>query len=417
MISISVNSTTLNGTVILPASKSISNRLLILQSRYGNRLKIENLSDSDDTLLLASTLDIVNRYMLTEENGLLRIDARNAGTVLRFLVPLLSITPGHFLLTGIERMKNRPVGALVDAMRELGASIEYAENTGFPPLLIKGRRIYGHRISVDSSVSSQFVTALLLLAPTLPDGLTIDLKGTSVSSPYVRMTTGILGKLGIEVISQQDSIRVFPKPELNASFKVEADWSAASFWYCLMSMAESGRVVLPGLKKSNMQGDQSLIDIFRYLGVRTLEENDEIIIERYGTPAEFFAADFTDTPDLALPVIMACAVAGTDGRFTGLESLRLKESDRIEALGAGLAKAGVILFEEYPGAWRIKGRMAARGQLTPEDFSDHRVAMTFACLAMKGYRVHLNNPSVVNKSYPGFWKDLQSVGFTCKVSN
>ena len=406
----------LTTNVVLPASKSISNRLLILQFRYGQSLKIRNLSDADDTLLLSSLLDLVRQHLQKEAAGLLRIDTRNAGTVMRFMVPLLAATRGHFLLTGSDRMKQRPVGALVDALVEMGASVEYLENIGFPPLLIKGRTILGHRVKVDAAVSSQFLTALLLMAPALPEGLTVELYGAPVSSPYVKMTTGLLEELGVQVITQEDSIRVFPKPSIRTEVTVEADWSSASFWYCMLSMASSGEIVFPGLKKSGLQGDQEIGNMFNSLGIRTIEEQSNLRIVREGQSTGNFFADFTDYPDLAMPVIMACAATGTPGTFVGLERLRLKESDRVTAMTSGLKKAGITLSEEYPGTWRLSGHLTDPSALFIDDYNDHRIAMTFACLAMKGFAVHIPNPDCVNKSYPRFWKELQNAGFECRFS-
>jgi 3-phosphoshikimate 1-carboxyvinyltransferase len=413
MIKITKENRTCTGTVRLPASKSISNRLLILQYAYGNTLSISNLSNADDTVLLSSLLDLIRQYQSRGDSGLLRLDARNAGSVMRFLLPLLSVTRGHYLLTGDDRMKQRPIGALVEAMRQTGAEIDFLEQIGYPPLIIRGRAISGSRIRIDASVSSQFITALLLLAPTMEDGLTIELTGTRASWPYVKMTTGILSSLGIQVVSQEDAIKVFHKKELKINVEVESDWSAASFWYCMLSMADDGELFFPDLRKSGMQGDQELANFFRHLGVTTVEEPNGIRIRKGGGVDDNFHADFAGHPDLALPVILACGAAGINGTFTGLDHLRIKESDRIEALSAGLLKSGLNLHEEFPGTWRISGHLVDPCALYADDYEDHRVAMTFACLAVKGFAVNLEHPGVVNKSYPGFWKDLGSVGFTC----
>ncbi|NTV83097.1 MAG: 3-phosphoshikimate 1-carboxyvinyltransferase [Bacteroidales bacterium] len=413
---ISRENRTCRGEIKLPASKSISNRLLILHFVYGNSLSVSNLSTADDTVLLSSLLDLIRQYQSRGDTGLLRLDARNAGTVMRFLIPLLSVTKGHFLLTGTERMKQRPIGALVEAMRETGAEIDYLEQKGYPPLFIRGRAITGQRIRIDASSSSQFVTALLLLAPTLEDGLTVELTGTRASWPYVKMTTGILSYLGIQVVAQDDAIRVFHKKEIKINIEVESDWSAASFWYCMLSMADEGEVFFNGLRKSGLQGDQQLVNFFRQLGVITVEDDHGLRIEKGGEMSDDFHADFTAYPDLALPVILACGAAGINATFTGLDRLRLKESDRLTALSEGLLKSGILLREEYPGAWRLSGHMIHPCDLFLDDFEDHRVAMTFACLAMKGFTVHLDHPEVVNKSYPGFWKDLEAIGFSCDPS-
>ena len=416
MIRITKDTGDCHAEIRLPASKSISNRLLILQFFYGNSFNISNLSNADDTLLLSSLLDLIRQYQLKGETGLLRIDTRNAGTVMRFLVPLLSVTRGHYFLTGSERMKQRPLGGLVEALRETGAEIDYLENVGFPPLLIRGRAVTGRRIRLDSSLSSQFVTALLLLAPTLEDGLTLELTGNPVSWPFIKMTTGILTDLGVHVVLQENAIRVFNKKEIKAGITVEYDWSAASFWYCMLSMAEKGEVFFTGLRKTGLQGDQQVASFFRQLGVDTIEEKDGIRIVKGEKSYENFYADFTGFPDLALPVILACGAAGIPGTFTGLERLRIKESDRIEAVSNGLLKAGLILKEEFPGTWRISGHLIDPCEIYIEDYKDHRVAMTFACLALKGFTICLEQPDVVNKSYPGFWKALESSGFTCTYS-
>jgi 3-phosphoshikimate 1-carboxyvinyltransferase len=404
------------GEIRLPASKSISNRLLVLQFGYGNSLRINNLSGADDTVLFSSILDLIRQYQLRGDTGLLRIDAKNAGSVIRFLLPLLSVTRGHFLLTGNERMRQRPIGALVEAMRETGAEIDYIENIGFPPLIIRGRAISGRRITLDASLSSQYVTALLLLAPTLEDGMTLELTGIPVSWPYVKMTTGILTELGIQVIVQENAIRVYKKKEIKAEISVEPDWSASSFWYCLLSMADKGNIFFPGLRKSGLQGDQHISSFFLDLGVKTVEEAKGIRIMSGGGKTANFHADFSAHPDLALPMILACGASGITGTFTGLERLRIKESDRIDALAKGLLKTGIVLQEEYPGTWRLSGHMIDPCDLYIADFDDHRVAMTFACLAIKGFTINLEHADVVNKSYPGFWNDLQSAGFRCTNS-
>jgi len=416
VIRISRHTTGCNGTVRLPASKSISNRLLILQYAYGRSLSVSNLSNAEDTVLMSTLLDLLRQYQKKGDSGLLRLDARNAGSVMRFLVPLLSVTRGHFLLTGNERMMQRPIGALVEAMRETGAEIDFLGQIGFPPLIIRGRPVSGDRIRIDASVSSQFVTALLLLAPTLENGLTLELAGVKASWPYVKMTTALLDYLGIQVIIQEDAIRVFPRKELNINFEVECDWSAASFFYCMLSMAKKGEIFFPGLKRSGLQGDQQVAVFFDQLGVKTTEENNGIRINRSGQVYDNFYADFTNFPDLALPVILACGSAGMNGTFTGLDRLRIKESDRIGALSAGLLKAGLILTEEFAGTWRLSGRLADPTNIFPDDFEDHRMAMTLSLLAMKGFTVHLEHPEAVNKSFPGYWKAMESLGFNCDPS-
>jgi 3-phosphoshikimate 1-carboxyvinyltransferase len=416
MICIKKKDKNIYGEINLPASKSISNRLLLLQFYYNNSFKIRNLSHSDDTVLLSSTLDLIRQYKVRGESGLLRIDARNAGSVIRFLVPLLSVTKGHFLLTGNNRMKQRPIGALVEAMRETGAEIDYLEEIGYPPLLIRGRSINASRISLDASMSSQYLTALLLLAPTREEGLTIELVNKPVSWPYVKMTLGILSGLGVKVFVQEDSIRVFHKKEILEDVTVEPDWSSASFWYSMLSMADKGELFLAGLHKSGLQGDQDVLRIFSSLGIESVEETEGIRLKKKLQVQDYFNADFNDHPDLALPVILACAASGIISSFSGLERLRIKESDRLDALQAGLSNIGFVLEEESTGEWKLQGRLSNHGKISIRDFDDHRVAMTFAGLALKGFAIILDNPGVVNKSYPGFWKDLENSGFSCNPS-
>jgi len=416
MISITRNNNSISGEIRLPASKSISNRLLILQYFYGNSLVITNLSSADDTVLMSSVLDLLRQYQLRGENGLLRIDAKNAGTVVRFLIPLLCVIKGHFMLTGNQRMKQRPVGALVDAMKESGAEIDYLEEQGFPPLLIRGRSLTGGHIKIDASVSSQFVTALMLLAPTLYDGLTLELLGMRSSWPYVKMTIGILTSLGIQVIDQEYSIRIYPKQKMKINVEVESDWSSASFWYSILAMADKGELYFPGLRKSGLQGDQQVEFFFRNLGIFTVQEEGGVVIRKSEIIRENFHADFAGYPDLALPVILTCAAQGVPATFTGLDRLRIKESDRIAALAEGLSKAGITLREEFQGVWRLSGQLTKPCRLFIDDREDHRIAMTFACLAVKGYNVILANPEVVSKSYPTFWKDMERIGFICSFS-
>jgi 3-phosphoshikimate 1-carboxyvinyltransferase len=416
MICITKEDKSIYGEISLPASKSISNRLLLLQFYCNNSFKIRNISHSDDTVLLSSTLDIIRQYKVRGESGLLRIDARNAGSVIRFLVPLLSVTRGHFLLTGNNRMKQRPIGALVEAMRETGAEIDYLGEMGYPPLLIRGRNINASKISLDASMSSQYLTALLLLAPTREEGLTIELVNKPVSWPYVKMTLGILSGLGVRVFVQENSIRVFHKKEIIEDVTVESDWSSASFWYCMLSMADKGELFFQGLHKSGLQGDQDVLRIFSSLGVESIEETEGIRLKKELPVHDHFHADFNDHPDLALPVILACAASGVSSSFSGLERLRIKESDRLDALQAGLSNIGFVLEEESTGKWKLQGKLSSPGKISIRDFDDHRVAMTFAGLALKGFAINLDNPDVVNKSYPGFWKDLENSGFSCNPS-
>ena len=402
----------LSGKVFLPSSKSISNRLLVLQYLSGDSIRLQNYSISDDTILLSSLLQLIRQHSLKKEKGLLRVDVKNAGTVMRFLTALLAMTHGHYLLTGSARMQNRPIGPLVEALRELGADIEYLGKPGYPPLLVKGRLLSGRLLTIDPSMSSQFVTALLLIAPFLEEGLNLEFAERTASWPYVNMTVEILRMIGVQVFEQEDTLRVFPKSTLSGEITVEPDWSAASFWYCMLSMAKSGEIVFPALEKSGLQGDQQVAAFFTTLGIETISRGGDIKIRKSGEVADDYMADFRDYPDLALPVIMSCAGNGLHGRFSGMDNLRLKESDRLQALERELVKAGPVFRETTPGTWELFGRLNSPGNFNLDHEGDHRVAMTLVSLALKGFTVNVDDHLVVNKSYPGFWRDCASMGFS-----
>jgi 3-phosphoshikimate 1-carboxyvinyltransferase len=401
----------ITGQIVLPASKSISNRLLILRHHYGPNLKIQNLSLADDTVLLNELLEMLKSHLAAGSQGILRLDAHNSGTVFRFLAALLSISRGKYYLTGSDRMKQRPVGPLVETLAEMGAEIEYAEKPGFPPLLIKGRNITGGRIGIDSSQSSQFLSALLLIAPVLENGMIIHTRGDAVSQPYITMTLKILEDSGIRVSHEKNEITVFPKGTVSAAFRIEPDWSSASFWYLLISIAHKGELFFPGLHKTGMQGDEKAALFFEALGIETIDHDDGLLIRFTGRISQPSNIDFSDCPDLALPVMLALGAAGLPVEFSGLERLRLKESDRLVAFDRELGKTGLKLAQTDQDKWTIRGEMKPGRQIFIEDDGDHRVAMTFACLAATGYTVSVENPAVVSKSYPGFWKDLESAGF------
>jgi len=412
MITIAHRGGILSGKVFLPSSKSISNRLLILQFLSGDSIRLQNHSISDDTVLLSSLLQLIRQHTIKKEKGLLRVDVKNAGTVMRFLTALLAMTHGHYLLTGSVRMQSRPIGPLVEALRELGADIEYLGKPGYPPLLVKGRLLSGRLLTVDPSLSSQFVTALLLIAPFLEEGMSLEFAERTASWPYVKMTVEILKILGVHVFEQEDTLRVFPKSEISGEVTVEPDWSAASFWYCMLSMAKGGEIVFPGLAKSGLQGDQQVDAFFSALGIETISRGGGIKIRKSDVVADDYMVDFRDYPDLALPVIMACAGHGLHGRFSGMDNLRFKESDRLYALERELGKAGPIFRETTPGTWELFGRINDPGNFEMDHEGDHRVAMTLASLALKGFTVDIDDHLVVNKSYPGFWRDCESMGFS-----
>jgi 3-phosphoshikimate 1-carboxyvinyltransferase len=452
----------LQGSVSLPASKSISNRLLIMQALSGTDFPIVNLSKAYDTVLLQKLLNRIKASAGSRDA--VELDCSDAGADLRFLTALLSVMPGRWVLTGSDRMKQRPVGDLAESLKELGAAIEYLGNVGFPPLLIKGRNLRSGELNVNAGVSSQFISALLMTAPCLPEGLTLNLKGEMVSEPYIDMTVNLIRQCGIKAKKWKHKIRVEPGVYSCPDFTVEPDWSAASFWYQAAALSEKTDLLMPGLNENSLQGDSLLVSAFSVFGVRSdfvssvgsrqsaeksekrkakseeaksLEqrtmsnkqsfENFAISPFRHFATSPFilhltnnpidlegFYYDFTHHPDLALPMIACCAALGIRSRFEGLKSLIIKESDRVRSLTTELKKLGCkinLIPGEFPVIEIQPSKLFSRPDIVIDTYRDHRMAMTFAMLAMKTGNITINDPDVVGKSYPGFWEDLESAGF------
>lgn len=404
----------LQGTIRLDGSKSISNRALIaLALASGNcpATLPARLSSSKDTATLQRLLSVPppgNLY-----------DAGDAGTTFRFLTAFLALQPGMKTLTGSERMKERPVGPLVQALRTLGAQIVCLEKEGFPPLQIgpfSGSSV--REISVQADISSQFISALLLIAPYLPAGLIIKPEGRLVSEPYVEMTLNMMRYFGAETVRTPEAIMVYPGKYQPRALVTEADWSAASYWYAMAVFAENVDLKLEGLFRESWQGDAILADMMTRFGISTTYEEDGIRIRKNGTsPRQFFEWDFSGCPDLAQTLAVVCAGTGTQGLFSGLETLHIKETDRIAALKTELAKIGVS-FMKMPARmnkqgityYMVEGKAALGNKPRFATYGDHRMAMSFATLGMLA-PVEIENPEVVNKSYPGFWEDMERTGF------
>ncbi len=403
-----------NGKVLLPASKSISNRLLIIRALSEKDFRIANLSVADDTALLAQHLNTINR----DEKGSsdCTIDTHNAGTVMRFLTAYLAGKPGKWTLVGSDRMYERPIGPLVEALTGLGADIEYLATTGFPPLKITGRHLHSRELQVDASVSSQFISALLLIAPILPGGLSLTMTGQLVSAPYIEMTIRLMEESGIELRREQNRIRIEPGKYLAQDCTVEADWSSAAFWYEAVALSDSAELHLPGLHLRTVQGDAVLPRVYHDLGVQTGETSRGIILSRKERESDVFHYDFTDYPDIAPAVITTCAALGIHSAFQGLKGLNIKETNRIAALTNELRKVGVILEVSEEGdridlAEGDPDSLSNHAEMVLESYDDHRMAMTFAPLALKLGPVRIASPDVVSKSYPGFWEDMNRIGF------
>ena len=410
----------LTGTIVLPASKSISARALIMGALAGN-CSLSNLSDCDDTRVLRKALG----------ERLPEIDIMAAGTAMRFSTAYFATCAGEsHIITGTTRMQQRPIQVLVDALRQLGADIEYVGNEGFPPLRVTGKTLEGGEVELPANVSSQYISALLMIGPTLKKGLHLHLIGEVVSRPYIDMTLGLMKEFGATAswTSEQD-LFVAPHPYTpGMDFCVEPDWSGASYWYEAMALSsdEKARITLPALRENSWQGDSIVCRLFRQLGVETHYLNGTAVLSKNKVtkrPA-LFDVDFTSCPDLAQTFVVTCALMGQPFRFSGLQSLRIKETDRIAALQNELKKLG---FNIQSISLTENGkRIEILEMLTPQTadeyirhktveiatYEDHRMAMAFAPAAMLYPKLEISHPEVVSKSYPTYWEDLQSVGVT-----
>ena len=393
-------------TIQLPSSKSISNRALIINALGNGTHHPENLSDCDDTRVMIRALNDDKET----------IDIMAAGTAMRFLTAYLSVTPGTRIITGTERMQQRPIQVLVNALRELGADIEYVANDGFPPLRITGRELRKDTISLPGNVSSQYISALLMIAPVLTNGLTIRLTGDIISRPYINLTLQLMNDFGVRAEWTDDHrLKVEPQAYHSIPFYVESDWSAASYWYQIGALSKEAEVTLPGLFKDSYQGDSQVAGIFRSLGVETIYKDKAVILKKNGKSVERLDYDFINQPDLAQTFVVTCALLNIPFRFSGLQSLKIKETDRMAALITEMRKLGYILHETDGSVLSWEGeRCTTEEHPAIDTYEDHRMAMAFAptCLALP--EILINNPQVVSKSYPRYWEDLRQAGFIIK---
>jgi len=414
VITITKKDRSLFGEISLPASKSISNRVLILRELMPSPFTITNLSEADDTILMDDILKKIKKVNIDPEAT--EINCQNAGTVFRFLTAFLAQKTGNWLLTGSERMKERPIKILVDALGEIGANIRYVGEKGFPPLLISGNSLLGGQIHINSLVSSQYISALLMIAPVLKKGIELELLGKISSAPYINMTLELLKNFGIEYIRSGKRIKIEPQNFHPQNISIEPDWSAASFWYEMMAFSENGEILLKGLTPSKLQGDSILMELFKSFGVQTRIENDGIRLIRGGRVVKTFEFDFTDHPDLAQPIIVTCAGLNIRGKFKGLESLPIKETDRIKALMNEIQKLGVCIKQgTFPELILENSKINFGVIHRIRTYGDHRMAMSFAPLALKTGSIQMEEPQIVSKSYPRFWHDIENVGFTLNL--
>lgn len=393
------------GTVMLPASKSLSNRALIIKALCEGDVGIKNLSEADDTLTLARLLELA-------ENSS-DINAGHTGTAMRFLTSYLATRPGIWHLTGSERMKQRPIAPLVSALEQLGAEISYLETTGFPPLKIKGKRLKGGKITVQSNISSQFISSLLLVAPIFDQGLEVTLEGRAVSTSYIKMTLGLMSQFGIQARWERNKITIPAEKYQAADITIEPDWSAASYFYEILLLCQEGELFFPGLQKKSLQGDEIIWQWFEHMGINTRFTGTGAFAQKKGKYPEFVSFNFSENPDLAQTLALAFACSGIQGVFKGLETLPYKETDRVKALQNELDKIGFSLAPGQFGTWNLRktGWPPFPGRITFNTYNDHRMAMACAPLALKLGQIAIIDPKVVTKSFPGYWENLSKLGF------
>lgn len=387
--------------ITLPASKSISNRALIINALAYSPYEIENLSDCDDTNVMIKALDSNNTTF----------DIGAAGTAMRFLTAFLSKTVGEWVITGSKRMKERPIKLLVDALNSLGARIKYLENEGFPPLHIYGSALTGGEIRLNGGVSSQYISALMMIAPYMQKGLKIILEGNVISVPYILMTLNMMRDFGVKASFENNIIEIKPQSYQPVKYRVESDWSAASYWYEILAIAGEGRIFLKGLYQHSYQGDSKVAELFEQLGVQTEYQRDGVLLSTNNRDCSCFEYDFVNQPDLAQTFAVTCCLKNIPFHFRGVQSLKIKETNRVAALITELNKFGYVLHEPADGELVWEGQtIPVNASETPsiKTYDDHRMAMAFAPAAFIRPIV-IENPEVVSKSYPDFWIDLEKI--------
>lgn len=396
----------LKGEITLPSSKSISNRILIINSLSYSPYEIDNLSDSDDTRVLEAVLNANTNHF----------DIGHAGTAMRFLTAFLSKIVGEWTLTGSKRMQQRPIGILVDALRKLGASIEYTENDGFPPIRILGTSLKGGVIELDGSVSSQYISALLMIAPTIPGGMTLKLINQIASKPYIELTLNLMKKFDVRYTWNGNEIRIEEQNYHPVKFSVEADWSGASYWYAMAALSEECDLLLKGLRLQSLQGDATQAVWFdKCFGVQSKQEENNVRLTKIkASEIKLLELDFIENPDIAQTFAVLAVCKKIPFHFKGLETLKIKETDRILALQTELSKFGATLTEPKSGELAWDGTFdlsLVDHSVVIETYHDHRMALAFAPAAMVYPEIIIDDPNVISKSYPAYWDDLKKVGF------
>ena len=401
MIEISSLNKTIYGSIGLESSKSISNRLLIIKELCKTKFEIQNLSNSKDTEILNELLDSFK----TRKD----INCEDAGTALRFAVAFLTTKKGTWKVLGSKRMHERPIKPLIDCLIELGAEIKYLEKEGFPPIEIKSKKLKSKKLSLPGDISSQFISALLMVAPTIENGLILEITSKVLSKPYIDMTLDLMRQFGIEHSWENKLIKVEQQNYLAKNIKIENDWSAASFWYSFLALSKSGEIKIPNLYANSIQGDSVLSSIYLKLGIKTEFNKDSIVINKTKNIAKEIELDLSNHPDLALPIIVTCSGLGIKAHLMGLESLKIKESNRLECIKKELEKFNVICSISDSSIKIKENQNIVQPKSTIECHNDHRIAMSIAPLCMKVNSIKFDNKNIVNKSYPKFWEDFDRV--------
>jgi len=403
----------LKSAISITGSKSETNRLLLLQALYPN-ITLANTSNSDDSVVMTKALENLG-FPNTQHPApsTQEIDIHHAGTAMRFLTAYFAVQEGReVILTGSPRMKERPIKVLVEALQQLGAQISYENEEGYPPIRIKGQKISAHKVSIPANVSSQYISALLLVAPKLENGIELTLVGEITSIPYIKMTLALLNDLKIQTSFEGNIIKVHPKQEVASKvMTVESDWSSASYFFSIVALAGiRTEIKLSSYKQNSLQGDSSLVAIYKNLGVETVFENDSIVLRKTAiSNLPSLICNLNSSPDIAQTIVVTCLGLGIGCHLTGLHTLKIKETDRLEALRIELTKLGANISVTNDSLTLVASA-AIHSNVKIATYNDHRMAMAFAPLALK-VPIIIENAEVVSKSYPDFWEDLRSLGF------
>jgi 3-phosphoshikimate 1-carboxyvinyltransferase len=395
----------LQAQIAVTGSKSETNRLLLLQALFPN-ITLANTSNSDDSEVMQKALKGNEKI----------VDIHHAGTAMRFLTAYFAVNEGReVVLTGSPRMQERPIKVLVEALRQIGAQISYEKEEGYPPIRIKGQKISDFKVNIPANVSSQYISALLLVAPKLENGIELTLVGDVTSVPYIKMTLALLDELNIQTSFEGNVIRVYPKPEVTTKeMTVESDWSSASYFFSLVALSTTATIALSSYKATSLQGDSALVEIYAKMGVEThFEGNKMTLVKQQNFQLETLNLELNNTPDIAQTIVVTCLGLGIGCHLTGLHTLKIKETDRLEALQIELTKLGANISVTNDSLTLVAATHI-NSNIAIATYNDHRMAMAFAPLALK-VPIIIDNAEVVSKSYPDFWKDLERLGFQTTV--